>query len=203
VSFDKRVTILLDGPVGKLETVVNHPADGARAIALIAHPHPLHGGTLDNKVVQTLANAFVALGSSAYRLNFRGVGASEGVHDEGVGETEDMLAVLEYARQQQGALPLIVAGFSFGGFVAARVIQRVAAERLVLVAPAVGRFDVGGVPANTLVIHGENDDVVALDEVLDWARPQSLPITVIPGAEHYFHRRLHLIKNIVMTVCRF
>lgn len=201
--FDKRETVLLDGPAGKLETVLNVPAGAPRGMALIAHPHPLHGGTLDNKVVQTLANAFVALDCAVLRMNFRGVGASEGVHDNGIGESDDLLAVLAYGRARFGDLPLLLAGFSFGAYVQTRVRQSVQALRLVLVAPAVFRFALAPVPPDTLLIHGENDDVVPLQDVFEWARPQGLPVMVIPGADHFFHRRLNIIRGIVTTVCRF
>jgi len=201
--FDKRETVLLHGPAGRLEVVINRPKGASRAIALIAHPHPLYGGTLDNKVTQTLATTFADLDCVALRMNFRGVGQSEGVHDNGDGETEDMLVLADYANRTFGELPVFLAGFSFGGFVQTRVAARLAIRKLVLVAPAAGRFDVASVPADTLVIHGEQDETVALKEIFDWARPQNLPIVVIPGADHFFHRRLHLIKQLVSNACRF
>ena len=200
--------ILLDGPVGKIEIALNAPRGQPRGIALIAHPHPLYGGTLDNKVAQTLAKAFTELDCIALRPNFRGVGLTEGKHDDGRGETEDLLAVLAYAQQHYADLPVFLAGFSFGSFVQIQVRERAAAGKLVLVAPAVGRiqaqqFDAGRVPAGTLVIHGELDETVPLAACLDWARPQELPIVVIPGADHFFHRRLHIIKQLVLDACRF
>ena len=192
----------IDGPAGKLEIAVNEPADARRGIALIAHPHPLYGGTLDNKVVQTLAKAFVAMGYCALRLNFRGVGASDGVFDEGHGEVEDFLALADYGRRTYGEGELAIGGFSFGGFVAASVAQQLAPKHLVLAAPAVGRFPVGSVPGHTLVVHGEEDDVVPLKEVFDWARPQSLPVTVFPGAGHFFHGNLVTLQRLVEQHCR-
>jgi alpha/beta superfamily hydrolase len=203
--------ILIDGPVGTLEVVINDPAAGSsgqrRGLALIAHPHPLFGGTLDNKVVQTLAKVFFAQGYVSSRMNFRGVGASQGVHDEGQGESEDWLAVAYAMRTRFGALPLLLAGFSFGAFVHSRVARRLAEqgvppERLVLVAPAVGRFQVEPVPAGTLVIHGEEDDVVPLAEVLTWARPQKLPVVVLPGTGHFFHGNLVELQRVVQSSCR-
>ena len=185
------------GEAGKIETVLDRPGRAPRGIALVAHPHPLYGGTLDNKVVQTLARTFVELGYVSLRPNFRGVGASEGAHDEGRGETEDLVRVVEHARKDLGNLPLALAGFSFGAAVQTQVAQRVAPERMVLVGVAVGRFPSETVPADTLVIHGEQDDTIPLAKVLDWARPQELPVVVIPGADHFFHLRLHLIKAIV------
>jgi len=188
----------IDGPAGALEIVVNVPPAPPSGIVLVAHPHPLQGGTLDNKVVQTLAKTFFALGYAAVRFNFRGVGMSAGVFDEGRGETDDALAALAHARRRFGeALPVALAGFSFGAFVQSRVAQRIAAERLVLVAPAVQRFAVETVPADTIVIHGEQDDVVPLADALAWARPQQLPIVVFPGCGHFFHGRLTQLQRVV------
>ena len=190
--------IFIDGPAGLLEAVINDPGEKRRGIALIAHPHPQFGGTLDNKVVHTLAKAFFELGYIALRPNLRGAGKSQGGYDEGKGETQDMLAVADYAKSRFGDLPLLLAGFSFGAFVQSRVIKQLPAEKLVLVAPAVERFDVGGVPANTLVIHGAQDDVVPLASVLAWAQPQELQVRVLPGAGHFFHGQLPQLKQIVL-----
>jgi len=192
------VRALIDGPAGKIETDINDPGSGRRGIALIAHPNPVQGGTKDNKVVTTLAKTFFALGYVAARPNFRGVGASEGVHDAGRGETEDMLAVAEYLGRTYGDLPLVLAGVSFGSFVQTRVAKRRAPERMVLVGPAVNRSPSETVPADTLVIHGEEDDVVPLAAVFDWARPQNLPVVVLPGGEHFFHGRLNLLSDIII-----
>ena len=193
----------IQGAAGAVEVDINDPGEGRRGIALVAHPHPLQGGTKDNKVVTTLAKSFFAMGQVVLRPNFRGVGASEGVHDEGRGEADDLLAVLADARRRYGALPVTLAGFSFGSFVQTRVARRVEPAQLVLVAPAVNRFPAETVPGGTLVIHGENDDVVPLDAVLDWARPQNLPIVVVPGGEHFFHGRLALLSRIVLAYRRF
>jgi alpha/beta superfamily hydrolase len=195
-------TILLDGAAGAIETDITDPGAGRRGIALIAHPHPLMGGTKDNKVVTTLARSFHALGCATLRPNFRGAGASAGVHDEGRGETDDLVAVAEYAKARFGDLPLTCAGFSFGSFVQTRVVERVETFQLVLVAPAVSRFKTGAVPAGTLVIHGEVDDVVPLAAVLDWARPQNLPVVVVPGGEHFFHGRLQVLQQIITRYWR-
>ncbi|GAO36837.1 alpha/beta hydrolase [Sulfuricella sp. T08] len=191
----------IDGPAGQLEATVAMPSDECRGIALIAHPHPLHGGTMDNKVVTTLAKTFSRLGLAAFRLNFRGVGQSAGEFDHGIGETEDMLALAGHARRELGNLSIMLAGFSFGGYVQTRMLERLEVQRLVLVAPAVKRFEVGAVPADTLVIHGERDEVVPLADVLDWARPQNLPLTVVPGAGHFFHGQLNLLARIVNNAC--
>ncbi len=188
----------ISGPAGNIEADLNDPGEPRRGIALIAHPNPVQGGTKDNKVVTTLAKVFFSLGYVTIRPNFRGVGASEGEHDEGRGETEDLLAVAASARQRYAGLPLTLAGFSFGSFVQTRMARRIEAERLVLVGPAVNRFPAEYVPRDTLVVHGECDDVVPLAAVLDWARPQNLPIVVIPGGDHFFHGRLNLLSHIVM-----
>src|SRR5512145_856069 len=181
------------GPAGRIECAVDSPEGAARGFALIAHPHPLYGGTLDNKVVQTLARAFLELGYETWRPNFRGVGATEGVHDEGRGELEDLHAVVMHLKAERPVL----AGFSFGAAVQARLAQRVTPERLVLVGVGVTRLETPAVPADTLVIHGENDDTVPLAAVLDWARPQELPVVLVPGADHFFHRKLHVLRAIV------
>ncbi|HVB46969.1 MAG TPA: alpha/beta fold hydrolase [Burkholderiales bacterium] len=188
---------LLAGPAGRIECVIESPAAAARGIALVAHPHPLYGGTLENKVVQALARAFVELGYQALRPNFRGVGASEGAYGEGRGEVEDLAAVLEHARRELGDLPLALAGFSFGAVMQARLAARANPERLVLVGLAVNHFEAPAVPADTLLVHGELDETVPLQQVLDWARPQDLPVILVPGADHFFHRRLHVLRGIV------
>lgn len=185
----------LNGPAGRIECAVDDAEGEARGVALIAHPHPLYGGTLDNKVVQTLARAFVELGYEAWRPNFRGVGQTEGVHDEGRGELEDLHAIVRALRPQR----LVLGGFSFGAALQAQLARRIEAERLVLIGVAVTRLEVPPVPPDTIVIHGENDETVPLAAVLDWARPQELPVVLIPGADHFFHRKLHLLRNIVRS----
>lgn len=231
--------ITMTGPVGQLEGVLHLPearplsptlsratSEGAneslrefnvnepRAIAVIAHPLPTMGGTMENKIVTTLAKTFAELGFATLRFNFRGVGASYGEFDSGNGEMEDMLAVIEHAKNAFGELPLVLAGFSFGGYVAARTAQQIQPRKLVLIAPAVGRFapsallDLNGVgalrtgmpavPPGTLVIHGEQDEVIPLADALDWARPQQLPVIVFPEAGHFFHGHLNQLKQIVL-----
>jgi uncharacterized protein len=191
---------LIPGPAGQIEVAIDLPPGGATPLgtALICHPNPTQGGTMDNKVVQTLARAFIQLGWRAVRFNFRGIGKSEGGWDEGRGEVDDALAVLSAVLPAGEAL--ILSGFSFGGYVASRAALSLAepARRLVLVGPATSRFDTAPVPADTVVIHGEVDDVVPLAAVLDWARPQSLPITVVPGVGHFFHGQLPLLKSLVV-----
>jgi len=181
------------GPVGRIECAVDDPDEAATGVALIAHPHPLFGGTLDNKVVQTLARAFVELGYQAWRPNFRGVGETEGTHDEGRGELEDLAAIVA----QLNPARLALAGFSFGAGVQVLLAQRVKAEKLVLIGVAVTRFRLPAVAPGTLVIHGEHDETVPLAAVLDWARPQDLPLVLVPDADHFFHRKLQVLREII------
>jgi len=183
------------GPAGRIECAVDSPEGVARGVSLVAHPHPLFGGTLDNKVVQTLARAFVELGYEAWRPNFRGVGETEGTHDEGRGELDDLHAVLNFIRRER----FILAGFSFGASLVARLAAREKPEWLVLIGVGITRIMAPPVAPGTLVIHGENDDTVPLAAVLDWARPQDLPVVVVPGADHFFHRKLQVIKQIVLA----
>ena len=193
----------LRGPSGEIEALRDDPSGPSKGVAVISHPHPLFGGTMDNKVVQTLARAFVQSGWSAVRFNFRGVGQSAGQYDEGRGEVDDLLAVVS---QQAGSDVLALAGFSFGAFVTAQAAAQLAAQRqiehLVLVGTAASRFQVPLVPQDlhdrTLVIHGEHDDTVPLSAVMDWARAQTLPVLVVPGGGHFFHGQLPLLKSRVM-----
>jgi len=214
-SLASKGSVFVRGAVGQIEVQPDLPAV-VRGIALICHPHPLFGGTNTNKVVTTLSRAFRDLGYVALRPNFRGVGKSEGLHDHGEGETKDMLAVLNWTRALWGeGLPLVLAGFSFGAYVQTRLANLLAVadvppRHLVLVGTAVGmtedmdgggsrRYDTPAVPGNipTLIIHGEADDTVLLSNVFDWARPQKLPVIVVPGADHFFHGKLGLIRDLV------
>lgn len=196
------------GNAGVIECKLDLPQEGApRGIAIVAHPHPLYGGTMDNKVVQTLARAFVTLGYACARMNFRGVGQSEGTHDAGLGETDDIALLVEHMVARYPGLPVALSGFSFGTFVQSRLQQRLAdqgrpVERLVLVGCAAGKWELAPVPADTILIHGEEDDTIPLKDVLDWARPQDLPVIVVPGADHFFHRKLHHIKQWVIDLWR-
>ncbi|MDT4856967.1 hypothetical protein FQZ97_913740 [compost metagenome] len=199
--------LTMTGPSGQIELAVDRPELASRGVAVIAHPHPLHGGTLTNKVVQTLARACVLAGLTAVRFNFRGVGASEGVYDEGRGELDDLLAVVA-AHAAEG--PLFLAGFSFGAFVTSHAAVRLHAsrdiQRLVLIGTAASRFDAAPVPAElharTLVVHGEQDDTVPLSSVMDWARPQVLPVLVVPGGGHFFHGQLPMLRELVLRHLR-
>ncbi|MDR5819030.1 MULTISPECIES: alpha/beta hydrolase [unclassified Caballeronia] len=200
---------LIDGPVGKIECALDQPDMAPRGIALVAHPHPLFGGTMDNKVAQTLARTFVQLGYTTFRSNFRGVGQTGGEHDNGIGEQDDLLALIDHMRAQPGQsdVPIVLAGFSFGTFVLSHVAKRLLEagkpiERMVFVGTAASRWEVAPVPESTLVIHGEVDDTVPIQSVYDWARPQELPVVVIPGGEHFFHRKLHILKRVIVDAWR-
>ena len=191
----------------QVQAVLDVPEGDALGLAVVAHPHPLFGGTMDNKVVQTLARACVASGWQCLRFNFRGVGSSEGVYDEGRGETEDLLASVAQLAPDS---PLVLAGFSFGAFVACQAVQALwptgRLQKIMLVGTAVSHFPASPLPlqaqAHTLVIHGESDDTVALSAVMDWARPQQLPVMVFPGTGHFFHGQLPLLKSLAMRHLR-
>ncbi len=201
--------LLVDGPGGHIELALDWPANMPHGIAFIGHPHPLFGGTLDNKVVATIARTFAGLGWLTVRLNFRGVGRSVGMHDEGSGETDDFLHLIDavpalpaVTPRLPGPLPIALAGFSFGTFVAAKAAHTLAASNraikyVVLIGAAAGKWPMPAVAREALVIHGELDETIPLASVLDWARPQDLPIVVIPGADHFFHRRLGLLKRLI------
>lgn len=190
----------LAGPAGAIECAIDAPPGEAHGVAVICHPHPVHGGTLDNKVVITLARAFHAIGYRSVRFNFRGVGASQGSWDEGRGEVDDALAVIAHYRDP--AEPFMLAGFSFGAYVASQAATRLADDakplRMVLVGPSTQKQQMANVPADTIVVHGEADDVVPLQATLDWARPQALPVIVLPGIGHFFHGQLTLLKNVLV-----
>jgi len=196
--------LVLAGPAGALEARLERPPQAEPcAAALVCHPHPLHGGTLENKVVYTLGKAFVALGAATLRLNFRGVGQSQGEFDNGVGETDDALAAVAELRSRWPALPLCVAGFSFGAGVAARVAQQLEVAILVTVAPPVGRF---GFPQDAhrdrwLVVHGSADTLIDVDAVVAWLDrlPPGPELVVINGADHFFHGRLNELKSSVIA----
>jgi alpha/beta superfamily hydrolase len=199
----------IPGGAGLMEGLIDMPADGAapRGIALVAHPHPLYGGAMENKVAVTLMRTFVALGYVVARINFRGVGASEGVHDHGHGETDDMGLLYQHMTAKFPGLPVTLSGFSFGTYVQSQLAVRLRAagtpaERLVLVGAAAGKWEMADIPADTILIHGENDDTIPLQAVLDWVRPQDVPVIVIPGADHFFHRKLGHIKSWVQALWR-
>jgi len=192
------------GPAGRIECALDRPAAAPRGLAIACHPHPQFGGTLDNKVVQTIARACLDLGWACVRFNFRGVGASEGVWDEGRGEIDDALAVAAHWRglPEFAGLPYLFGGFSFGGYVAVETAHRLGAgdppRRIVLIGPSTEKQAVPRVPADSLVIHGESDDVVPLAATLAWARPQNLPVIVFPGVGHFFHGQIALLKKVIV-----
>jgi uncharacterized protein len=211
---DAPTRTLIEGAAGGIECAIATPAE-PRGVAVIAHPHPLYGGTMDNKVVTTLAKVYAEASFATYRFNFRGVGATEGTHDEGRGETDDMLRVVEHARSRHSSLPLHLAGFSFGGAIATRASVSAEFAQLLLVAPGFRRITAAGMgeapdpkdPAlgeigrhsadNTVVLHGDLDETVPLADSLAWATVREVPVVVVPGGEHFFHRKLHILREIV------
>ena len=194
----------VSGNAGNLECALDLPKKKPVGIALLAHPHPLYGGTMNNKVVQMMARSFIGLGFLAVRMNFRGVGKSEGAHDFGNGETEDMENVLEHMQRKYPNLPVVLGGFSFGTYVQSRLQQQMVLkgnppEGMVFVSTTAGKWAVEKVPENTLLIHGEMDEVVPLSDVFNWARPQDLSVVVVAGADHLFNHTLHHIRRIITT----
>jgi uncharacterized protein len=195
--------LMLQGAVGPIEALRDQPESAPKGIAIICHPHPLFGGTMDNKVVQTLARAFVQTGWTALRFNFRGIGQSGGVYDEGRGEVDDVRGLIMQLAPAGSALA--IAGFSFGSFVASQVLAEAAQshdlQKIVMVGTAASRFAVSTIPSELheklLVVHGEQDDTVPLQSVMDWARPQVIPVTVVPGGGHFFHGQLPLLRGLV------
>jgi alpha/beta superfamily hydrolase len=201
---------LVDGPAGAMEVLVDAPGTSPRGIAVVTHPQPLLGGTAMHKIPHLLSRALRDEGWLAVRPNFRGVGASQGLHDAGIGETQDVLALVAHLREPHPELPLALVGFSFGAFVLSRVARELAdrgtpARRVVLAGLPNGevegqrRYVPEGGLADALVVHGENDERVALSKVLDWARPHGQPIVVIPGADHFFTGRLPVLRKLVLA----
>jgi uncharacterized protein len=196
--------LAIPGPAGDIECLIDQPTTALLGTAVICHPHPQHGGTMDNKVVQTLARCFLSIGLRSVRFNFRGVGASQGQWDHGVGELADAMAVV--TAHATAGQAFMLAGFSFGGFVAAQVAhdlpESAKPQRLVLVGPSTQKQQLPAVPADTVVVHGEADEVVPLSATFDWARPQALPVVVLPGVGHFFHGQLPLLKHVVLQQLR-
>lgn len=191
---------LIAGAAGDIELIVDLPAAAPRAVAVCCHPHPLFGGTLTNKVIHTVARSFTAQGAAAVRFNFRGVGASQGAHDDGIGETDDLVTVAEWARSRWPGLPLWLGGFSFGSYVALRGAARLAPALLVTVAPPVGRWDFSSIAAPTcpwLVVQGSEDELVPAAGVVAWAQAlqPAVRIAMLDGATHFFHGRLHELQD--------
>jgi alpha/beta superfamily hydrolase len=196
----KRQVLHIACPDAVIETVVEDPAGVSRGLALIAHPHPLHGGTRDNKVAHTLAKAALASGYIAVRPNFRGVGASTGQYNHGIGETDDLVAIAEHLSPQFGDLPWTLLGFSFGSYVQHRVARRIAAEQLIMVGPAVSMYDFAPPAIRTAIIHGEEDELIPLDAVRDYAQRHGITLMTIPGASHFFHGKLAELKTLVESL---
>ena len=210
---------LIDGAAGPIEVASAAPPD-PRGVAVIAHPHPLYGGTMDNKVVTTLAKAYTDAGIAAFRFNFRGVGGTAGVHDEGRGESEDLLRVAAHARATAAGLPLYLAGFSFGGAITVRASEKLDFHHAVLVAPGFRRISEHGMgeapdpsdpslgspgrhaASNTVIVHGDLDETVPLSDSIAWATPREVPVVVVPGGEHFFHRKLHILRDVVARFIR-
>jgi alpha/beta superfamily hydrolase len=193
---------LIAGAAGDIELIVDLPAAAPRAVAVCCHPHPLFGGTLTNKVIHTVARSFTAQGAVAVRFNFRGVGASQGAHDGGIGETDDLVTVADWARSRWPGLPLWLGGFSFGSYVALRGAARLEPAWLVTVAPPVGRWDFSTIvpPACPwLVVQGSEDELVAAAGVVAWsqAAQPAVRIAMLDGATHFFHGRLHELQDAV------
>ena len=196
--------LFIDGPVGRLEAMLDTPRDGPMAgSAVVCHPHPQHGGTMHNKVAHTLARAFLRLGFQALRFNFRGTEASEGVYDEGVGELDDALAALEWLRARQANGPVWLAGFSFGAAIAVRAAAATEVDGLVSVAPAVYRFASGMTTQPRcpwLIVQGDEDELVAVEETIEWVNglEPGPELLVLADAEHFFHGRLVELREAVM-----
>ena len=196
-----RYKLRIDGPDGKIEMVIDDPGTPRRGLALIAHPHPLHGGSLENKVVTTISKILHDLGYVAVRPNFRGVGLSEGEYDHGEGEVADMLAVLGFVRERYPDLALVLAGFSFGAVIQSRVSETAHPQHLLLIGPALNLFQMGAAPVNTLVIHGENDELVPIDQVRNWSTQHGVTLGVVPDADHFFHKKLSELKQHILELC--
>ena len=205
--------LLVRGPVGNLEALIETPpAVSGHHFALVCHPHPLFGGTLDNKVVHTLARAFQDCGAATIRFNFRGVGSSGGEYAEGVGETDDALALIEHGRSRWPGAALWLAGFSFGGAVAIRAAADSSPALLVAAAPAVVRLerlelDVSGTRTRScpwLIVQGDADEVLPAPSVLDWASKvvPAPAVSVFKGGSHFFHGRLHELRETVAGFVR-
>jgi uncharacterized protein len=195
----------IPGPAGRLEARVDDPAPGVppRVVGVVCHPHPLHGGTMQNKVVHTLARAMQQAGVPTVRFNFRGVGASDGVYADGVGEVDDALAVIAWARARWNCRPLWLAGFSFGAAVALQACAAAAPAALVTVAPPVGRLlvdPVGRPGCPWLVVQGDRDELVDFATVKTWVDSYDPPPYFAPmrGAEHFFHGRLGELRSVVI-----
>lgn len=197
--------MLIDGPAGKLELLCE-VGDTAGQVMIICHPHTLHGGTMQNKVVHTLARTATALGMVAIRFNFRGAGNSEGHYDDGRGELDDLIAVVCWAQQQYPGLAIGLAGFSFGSYVAWQAAATQDVVSLITVAPPVTMYPFDRLPAPRLpwlLVQGEQDEIIDATAVLDWAgQHDGVEIKALPDCSHFFHRRLAELSTVVEQWCR-
>jgi hypothetical protein len=197
----KRHKLRIDTPGGRMETVIDDPDESRKGLLLIAHPHPLQGGSMENKVVHTIARVATDHGYVAVRPNFRGVGMSEGEYDHGHGETEDLLAIIDFVGRNYPGLPWRLAGFSFGCYVQHRVARQIPTDCLLMVAPAVNLYAFGAPAACTRIIHGDRDEVVPFADVEAWALAHKVPLRLIPGSDHFFHGKLAQLKQAVSELC--
>ena len=196
----RRQRQLLPGPMGNIETLYATPESSKPYIAIICHPHPLHGGTMTNKVVTTLAKTLDTFGAITLRFNYRGVGASEGSYDQAIGEYDDLIAMRDWLQQQHPDNQLILAGFSFGSFLVAKAAQVCQPATLITVAPAIKRQAYGtypDYPGPWCLIQGEQDELTEASAVYDWAQQHPHPPSVIriPDASHFFHGKLSDIET--------
>ena len=197
----KRHKLRIATPGGRMEVVIDDPVDERKGLVLIAHPHPLQGGSLDNKVVHTLARVATDHGYVAVRPNFRGVGMSEGEYDHGRGEVEDMLAIMEFVSKNYPELAWKLAGFSFGGYVQHQLAKRIKTDCALLVAPAVNLYEFDAPAPSVRIIHGNEDEVVPFSDAQHWAQQHAVPMHVIAHAGHFFHGKLAELKQAVLASC--
>lgn len=209
-SSGKTESRLMPGPVGPLELLCDRPASPPVGVAIVTHPQPLLGGSPRHKIPHKLAHGLRDAGWLVLRPSFRGVGSSAGAYDHGVGETQDILAVVEAVRHESGPLPLALVGFSFGAYVLARVIRMLTdvdapPAAAILAGLPVGTvegdrvYDTPPLPAEVVLIHGEMDAQAPLPPLLDWARPSSHPVIVVPGADHFFTRSQDQLLSLVLA----
>ncbi len=198
----KRHRLRIKVPVGSIETVIEEPEGAPKGLALIAHPHPLKGGSLDNKVAWTLARAALACGLVAVRPNFRGVGGSDGQFDHGIGETEDLLALAAAIEAHYGKQRWILLGFSFGAYVQHRVARELHTRQLIMVGPAVSMYEFTATGVPTTILHGTEDEVIPFTAARDYAQRHGIPLIEITGASHFFHGRLReLQEHVEALIC--
>jgi alpha/beta superfamily hydrolase len=200
-------SILLQGPAGLIETIIHEPVNTFDYLGIILHPHPLHGGTMNNKVVTTLAKTFRELNIINIKFNFRGVGKSEGIHDNGIGETEDTLFIIKWAQEKWPHKKIILSGFSFGSYVALRVASLYPINQLITVAPAVNKADFSGLDPHCpwLIIVADQDEIVPSNEIYEWIKTLNPPpdVTSFPDANHFFDGQLIALKENLLEKLRY